>query len=62
MSRPDAATARLVGQWGGGRCEHCHFPEALAELPFQLDPIIALKHEGLTIEANLALACYTSGN
>ena len=58
MSRPDAATARLVRQRGAGRCEYCHFPEAMAELPFQCDHIIAVKHEGVTDEANLAHACY----
>jgi hypothetical protein len=30
----------------------------MAELPFQCDHIIAVKHEGLTDEANLAHACY----
>lgn len=58
MNRPDPATARLVRERGAGRCEYCHFPQAVAELPFQLDHIIALKHQGLTEESNLALACY----
>ena len=30
----------------------------MAELPFQCDHIIAVKHEGVTDEANLAHACY----
>jgi hypothetical protein len=58
VSRPDAATARIVRQRGAGRCEYCHFPEALAELPFQLDHITAIKHQGSSEEANLAFACY----
>ena len=58
MSRPDAATARLVRQRGAGRCEYCRFPESQAELPFQLDHITALQHLGPTTEANLAFACY----
>ena len=58
MSRPDPATARIVRNRGAGRCEYCHLPESVAELPFQLDHIIALKHLGLTDESNLALACY----
>ena len=58
MSRPDAATARIVRQRGAGRCEYCHFPEVLAELSFQFDHITALKHHGPTSEANLAHACY----
>ena len=58
MSRPDAATGRLVRQRGAGRCEYCRFPESRAELPFQLDHITALQHLGPTTEANLAFACY----
>jgi len=58
VSRPDAATIRLVRQRGGGRCEYCRFPEALAELPFQCDHVIAIKHLGQTHESNLAHACY----
>ena len=58
MSRSDPATARSVRDSGAGRCEYCHLPESVAELPFQLDHIIALKHLGLTEESNLALACY----
>ena len=58
MSRPDAVTARLVRQRGAGRCEYCRFPEALAELPFQCDHVIAIKHLGQTHESNLAHACY----
>lgn len=41
-----------------GRCDDCHLPESVAELPFQLDHIIALKHLGLTDESKLTLACY----
>ncbi|MDB6003938.1 MAG: restriction endonuclease [Prosthecobacter sp.] len=58
MSRPDPATARLVRERGAGRCEYCHLPEAVAELPFQIDHIIARKHLGPTQESNLAFACY----
>jgi hypothetical protein len=39
------------------RCEYCHFPETRARLPFQIDHIIARKHDGASDEANLALAC-----
>lgn len=58
MSRPDQATARLVRERGAGRCEYCHLPQEVAELPFQIDHIIAQKHQGPTLEENLALACY----
>jgi hypothetical protein len=53
----DAALEGLVRQRGQGRCEYCHFPEALAELPFQIDHIIAQQHGGATQAENLALAC-----
>src|SRR6266498_795328 len=40
------------------RCEYCHFPAALAELPFQFDHIIAQKHGGATTSENLAFSCF----
>lgn len=40
------------------RCEYCHFPEELAWLSFQVDHIIAEKHDGPTTEENLALSCF----
>lgn len=39
------------------RCEYCHFPESLAELPFQIDHVIARQHGGATVLENLALSC-----
>lgn len=40
------------------RCEYCHFPLPLAELPFEVDHIIARKHGGGSEPENLALACF----
>ena len=57
MSRVSPATARSVRTRTLGCCEYCHFPEAEAGLPFQIDHIIARKHGGLGDEANLAFAC-----
>ena len=57
MSRVSSATAQLVRKRASGLCEYCHFPEAQAGLPFQIDHIIALKHDGTSNETNLALAC-----
>lgn len=57
MSRVSAGIVRLVRSRAAGRCEYCHFPEAEAELPFQIDHIIARKHDGSGNEKNLALAC-----
>ncbi|MBY0522290.1 MAG: HNH endonuclease [Gemmataceae bacterium] len=39
-------------------CEYCLVPERLSTLAFEVDPIVAIKHEGETVAANLALACY----
>ena len=47
-----------VRERAGGRCEYCHFPEAAAELSFQIDHIVAVKHGGDATEDNLAYACF----
>lgn len=39
------------------RCEYCHLPEALSDLPHVLDHIIARQHHGETTGENLALCC-----
>lgn len=38
-------------------CEYCLIPETMALAPHEIDHIIAEKHGGKTIEANLALSC-----
>lgn len=53
----DPNLERLVRARAGFRCEYCRFPEALAELPFQFDHIVARQHGGVTEPGNLALAC-----
>ena len=53
----DKAVYKTVRVRAGHRCEYCRFPEAFAELPFQLDHIIAQQHGGPTVLENLALAC-----
>lgn len=40
-----------------GRCEYCRIPQEYDVLPFQVDHILAQKHEGATTLANLACAC-----
>lgn len=59
MARPDRALETEVIRRAQGRCEYCHFPESASELPFHLDHIIAEKHGGPTISANLAWACFS---
>jgi hypothetical protein len=54
----DRALEQLVWSRAKFCCEYCRFPFEFADAPFQIDHIIALKHEGLTIAANLALSRY----
>ena len=53
----DALLKETVRRRVGFRCECCHLPEAIAELPFQFDHVIAGQHGGLATGDNLALAC-----
>jgi len=48
----------LVRQRARECCEYCHLPQAHSAIPFELDHIIAKKHQGPTTEENLALACF----
>lgn len=57
MGRPNKVLERLVVIRAGGRREYCRFPVNVAELPFEIDHIIAEKHHGLTVSENLAWAC-----
>ena len=59
MPRPDRALEAEVIRRAEGRCEYCHFPESATELPFHIDHIIAEKHRGATVAANLAWACFS---
>ncbi|WP_337176095.1 HNH endonuclease signature motif containing protein [Paludisphaera sp.] len=58
MSAIDAELARLVRDRAGGRCEYCRITPAFDDRPFEIDHIIARKHQGPTIAANLALSCF----
>lgn len=46
-----------VAARAGYCCEYCQLPEHGTSLPFQLDHVIAEKHEGETSLENLAYAC-----
>jgi len=48
---------RLVVTRAGRRCEYCLVFEDDTYVGFQIDHIISEKHDGPTIEHNLALAC-----
>jgi hypothetical protein len=54
----DAALARLVWRRAKGCCEYCRMPQAADDAPFEIDHIIARKHDGPTIASNLCLSCY----
>jgi hypothetical protein len=54
----DEALQRFVWRRALARCEYCQLPQGLSYLDFEIDHIIALKHEGPTMESNLALACF----
>lgn len=53
----ETAIQRAVRDRAKHRCEYCHFPEALAEVPFHCDHVIARQHGGPYELQNLALAC-----
>ena len=53
---------RLVWRRARLLCEYCQMPQAYDDLPFQIDHILALKHGGLTVVQNLALACFPCNN
>jgi 5-methylcytosine-specific restriction endonuclease McrA len=54
----DAALREAVRRRADLCCEYCELPEAYAFIrPFQVEHVIARKHHGPTVLANLALAC-----
>jgi hypothetical protein len=55
----DKALERLVWSRANDSCEYCKLSQAFDPLAFQIDHIIAVQHSGETVEANLALACYS---
>ena len=40
------------------RCEYCRLDQAFHDLPFQIEHVIAKKHQGDDGADNLALSCY----
>jgi hypothetical protein len=58
MSVGDIELRRFVSLRAFGRCEYCRLPLEFDESPASLDHIIAIKHQGRTVEDNLAYACY----
>jgi hypothetical protein len=58
----DDALAKWVRERAKHRCEYCQLPQSCSSIRFQLDHIIAEQHGGLTVAANLALACLADNN
>ena len=54
----DEALTRLVWERAGDCCEYCRLPQAYSVLQFEVDHVIARKHDGGTIPGNLALSCF----
>jgi 5-methylcytosine-specific restriction endonuclease McrA len=57
MSYVPAILRLLVAHRAAFRCEYCGIPDLGFALPFQVDHIRALKHNGTTILQNLAYCC-----
>jgi hypothetical protein len=53
MNRHYPAVARRAGH----RCEYCRAPEALFNLPFEVDHVVPVSQGGAGDETNLALTC-----
>jgi hypothetical protein len=53
MNRHYAQVAERAGQ----RCEYCRAPEAIFNLPFEVEHIVPTSRDGADDESNLALAC-----
>ncbi len=58
QTRISAALRREVRERAGERCEYCLLAESQAFFPHEPDHLIARKHGGETVSANLALACF----
>jgi HNH endonuclease len=57
MSYISAALRRLVTERAREQCEYCLFPQTASLFAFEMEHIIAEKHDGTTESENLALAC-----
>ncbi len=57
MSYVSVPLRRLVTQRAEEQCEYCRYPQAASFFTFEIEHIIAEKHDGITEAENLALAC-----
>lgn len=49
---------RLVEERADNHCEYCLMPSGVSFFPHEIDHVVAEKHGGKTIAANLALTCW----
>ena len=49
---------RLVIARARNVCEYCRVPASTVFYGCEIDPVVSEKHGGLTVAANLALACF----
>jgi len=57
MSDIDAELRKLVRLRAAGLCEYCRISERVTLTEHEIDHVIAVKHGGETVAANLALCC-----
>ena len=58
----DSALEALVWKRAHARCEYCQMPQEYERFSHEIDHVIARKHGGPTVAANLALACFPCNN
>ena len=54
----DKALERRVWLRAEDCCEYCKMPQAYDDTPFEIDHVIARKHDGSTASSNLSLSCF----
>ena len=54
----DKTLQRRVWRRARGCCEYCLMPQEHDDTPFEIDHVIAKKHEGPTAGKNLSLSCF----
>jgi len=57
MSYVSVPLRQLVTQRPEEQCEYCRYPQVASFFTFEIEHIIAEKHDGITEAENLALAC-----
>jgi hypothetical protein len=58
----DARLRREIWERAESLCEYCRLPQSVVDAPHEIDHVIAVKHNGTTVSANLALACFACNN